>query len=312
MKHHHLLIAAACATGITAPAFAETSAAPLGLDGEAELIDAAATFAEDTGSAERIESAEMLRTYTQEVAAAACFLYNDIDQTLSSKLMTEARAGFDKHIDALLNGNEELGIIGGEERRKTIVQLEDIRTAWGPIATATDTLLSKHDDDAAVSVIKSGNMPLFEMTNKLVSEMEGQYSDPAVLMQSDVLTLEIVGRQATMTQMIAKNACKIFSGNQSEDVRAELKQSMELYEVSLNALINGMPEVGIAPAPTEEIETALNGVLSDWQKMRPTFDTLLETGAMERDTQVEIFQHMASEMYELEDITHKYTIFSKH
>ncbi|MEL6408902.1 MAG: hypothetical protein AAFN76_03415 [Pseudomonadota bacterium] len=45
-------------------------------------------FTEDSGDAERIECAEYLRIYTQEVAAAACFLYNDIDKDTRLDLLT--------------------------------------------------------------------------------------------------------------------------------------------------------------------------------------------------------------------------------
>ena len=278
----------------------------------ADVIQVAATFAEDTGSAERIESAELLRTYTQEVAAAACFLYNDIDRELSVELLIEAHDGFDKHIDALLNGNETLGIIGGEQRRKTIAELETIKTAWAPVSKATEVLLEDPKNTDAVGIIKAKNMELFDMTNILVSDMEGQYADPAVLMQSDVLTLEIIGRQSTMSQMIAKNACKMFSGNTSDEIKSGLEQSMQIYELSMDALINGMPQMGIAPAPTDEIATALKHVRSDWAKTRPMLDTLIETGEMARDDQIEMFRHMADEMHELEEITHAYALFSKH
>lgn len=298
--------------------FLSVSAAPAALANETETLQISnvvpliSSLAEDTGGAERIESAEYLRVYTQEVAAAACYLFNDVEMDLSAKMLNETVTGFDKHLDALLNGNEALGIIGGEQKRKTIAKLEEIKTSWAPISTAAQALLEDPENRDAVAVIKAGNMPLFEKTHILVSDMEAEYSNPAELMQSDVITLEIVGRQAMMSQKIAKYACQIFTGDTSEQVLKGFRDSIGLYEISLDALINGMPQVGIQPAPTSEIATSLTDVLEDWKEMRPALDALLEGQASSRDQQVSLYTHMVDEMHKLEEIAHLYVEYSKH
>ena len=81
---------------------------------------------------------------------------------------------------------------------------------------------------------------------------------------------------------------------------------MNIYEVSLTALIEGMPGVGVYAAPTPEIAEALKKVRADWQKMRPYLDDLLNGKEMARDLQIELFRHMADEMQDLEKIAHKY------
>ncbi len=270
------------------------------------------SFVKDTGDVIRIESAEYLRTYSQEVAAAACFYYNDIDRDLSRELLTEASNGFDLRVDALLNGNESLGIIGGEERRKTIVRLEEINAFWGEIQNAVETLIAEPQNSEAVNFIKANNLELFEMTDNLVTEVEAEYANPSVITQADVLTLEIVGRQAMMTQKIAKNACKIFTGNDTQKIKDDLEGSVSIYEASLNALISGMPAVGLRPAPTPEIEAALLDVQSDWSEVQPILDTLTSGGTIGRDTQIFLFKHMVEEMHRLEEISHAYAEHSKY
>ena len=277
--------------------------------GDASAV--AASFAQDTGEVMRIESAEYLRTYTQEIAAAACYLYNDIDGSLSSELLKDARDGFDLKLDALINGNEALGIIGGEQRRKTLVKLEKLKAEWGEMAEATDTLLADPTSSDAVNVIKARNMELFEMTDILVSDIEAQYANPAIIVQADVLLLEIVGRQAMMTQKIAKDACKIFTGNDSQEIKDLLTGSVSIYEASLNALLNGMPELGIQPAPNAEIAERLQDIQSDWATVRPIVDTLISGGEVDRDTQKFLFKHMVEEMVRLEDLSHAYAAHSK-
>lgn len=272
----------------------------------------AATFAEDTGDVIRIEAAEYLRIYSQEVAAAACFLYNDIDATLSRELLIESRAGFDKKLNALYNGDPSLGIIGGEKRRKTIAKLDTVAAVWTDMAAAVDALILDGSDQSAVTLIKNTNMELFELTDILVTAVSAEYSNPSVIVQADALKLDIVGRQAMMTQKIAKDACKIFTGNTAAFLKDNLKRSMSIYEASLDALLNGMPSLGIQPAPTPEIASALESIKADWTGTRPILDTLVSGEAVSKDQQVYLFKHMVEEMVRLEDLSHAYVDHSKY
>jgi hypothetical protein len=283
---------------------------PLASFADAQTVTPA-SFVEDTGSAERIESGDTLRIYSQQVAAAACFFYNGVDPELSIALLQEARSGFDVHMAALRDGDADLGIIGGEERRKTLVKMDEVQYIWSDMAQAVDALLADSDDTDAVSVIKDQNMALLEKTDILLTQLEGQYANPVEIVQADVLTLEIVGRQAMMTQKIAKNVCKVWSGRDTPEIREQLTSAIGIYEIALNALINGMPEVGLRPAPTEEIADDLSGILADWKDVRPIVEAIL-AGDTNEDELVYLFHHMADEMHKLEDVTHKYVVESKH
>ncbi len=272
--------------------------------------DQLVSFAPDTGDAIRIESAEYLRTYSQEIAAAACFLYNDIDAEFSAELLREARKGFDLRLNALLNGNEALGIIGGEQRRKTLVEIEAVQSSWAEISGSVDALLADSSNSAAVATIKAQNMPLFHKTDRLVTIVEGQYANPAVITQANVMLLELVGRQAMMTQKIAKDACKIFTGEASAEIADTLQKSVQVYDATLYALRNGMPQLGIQPAPTPEIDAALASIQNDWGKVSPIIERLVAGETIDRETQIFLFRHMVEEMVRLEDISHKYANYS--
>ncbi|MEL7202992.1 MAG: type IV pili methyl-accepting chemotaxis transducer N-terminal domain-containing protein [Pseudomonadota bacterium] len=269
------------------------------------------TFADDVGGAERIEAAELLRTYTQEAAAAACYLFNGIDPEIATALLLEARHGFDRRIDALLQGDESLGIIGPEPKRKTVVELEAIKADWREMAKAIDVLIDQPDSVEAIQVIKKANVPLFEKTQTLLAHLEGEYANPAELTQRHVVTLEIVGRQALMTQKIAKDSCKIFTGNNASEIKERLNSSINIYEASMEALISGYPPFGIPPAPTEEILNALKKVQTDWKNTRPLLEKLLAGEVASNDEKVFLFQHMEKEMHMLEKIAHAYVVHSK-
>ncbi len=300
MKHFGIF--AICAACFAFPAVANQPA-------ELTLWDA--SYYESIGAAERIESGEYLRTYSQEVAAAACFYHNGIDTVRSVELLQEARAGFYLHLDALENGNADLGIIGHEERRKTIAKLDEIKTTWMKVDDAIAQLLADHSNKKAVAHIKDTDARLLRMTDLLVTSLQAEYANPVELLQVDVLMLEVAGRQSLMTQKIAKYACKLASGRDTETIRENLADAMSIYEVSLNALLNGMPEVGLRPAPTKEIASALQAVQEDWSVTRPVVQSVID-GTYDTNALKFLFQHMADEMHKLEEITHLYVDFSKH
>lgn len=281
-----------------------------GRNAAAELIEA--SLVDDMGAAERIEAADVLRTMSQEVAAASCFLYSGIDASESARMMVEGRDKFDLNLDALFFGNAAMNIIGAETRRKTIVLLEEVKQTWQPMSDAVDTLVTNPTDSAAIKVIKTNNIALFELTNVLVSEISGQYSNPAELMQVDAILLDIVGRQGMLTQKISKNACKVWNGEEIARSSEALTGAMQMFETSLKALLNGMPEAGIVSAPTPEIAAVLSGVIKDWDTTRPLVDDLLSKGTLGDAEQISLFRAMNDKMYRLEALAHDYAIYSKH
>ncbi len=273
---------------------------------------ATTSLGDDVGGAERIETAEFMRAITQEAVAAACFLHNGIEPEISRTLLIEAGAGFEMRMDALLNGNEELGIIGGETRKKTVLGLNKIKETWQPVAAAIETLASDPSDQQALKDIKEVDASLSKMLDKLTSVIESDYANPSEVIQSDAMAIEIAGRQAMMSQKIAKYACKIYTGNTSDDVKKLLGDATSVYERSLEALIHGLPELGILPAPTAEIEKKLSEVLEDWNGVRPVIQQIVAEPSVEQSEIIYLFQHMTHEMRQLEEITHAYVIHSKH
>lgn len=226
--------------------------------------------------------------------------------------MLQAQGKFDTNIDVLLNGDIGMNIIGGEKRPKTVKQLNEIRAMWAPVSEAVTQMANDPKESAAADVTKESSLVLFEETDTLVAEISAECSNPAELLQVDAMMLEIVGRQPMPTQKIAKNACKIKPDSQRDASIASLSDAMGLFEVSLDALIAGMPSVGLPPAPTPEIEAGIQAVLVDWSETRPLVDQLFEVGALGSDEQIALLRRMNDKIYRLEGITHDYALFSRH
>ncbi len=299
------------ALAIATPVLGHAEAAILEVYGQQVELLLPTQFVEDTGAANRIEAGDVLRTVSQEVPSAVCHLHNGVASETSTKLMTQGIAKFDLVLDALMNGNEAIGIVGAEERRKTIVLLEDMQMAWAPVRAASLAVRENPADTAALAVVYDNASILLEKTSYLLSEIEGQYANPVELMQSDVMLLEVAGRQAMMSQRISYLGCRLWSGTADADYVGALNTAVQQFSFAMNAMRNGMPEVGISPPPTEEIAALLDAAASDWDVITGHINTISTSGNPDLAVTAELYELLADKMYKMEEVSHLYGEFSK-
>lgn len=277
---------------------------------QAELVKA--QLVEDIGASERVEAAALLRILSQETASAACHMGKGVDRASSRELLIEAKTKFNMILDALQHGNPKMNIIGPEKRRKTVLKIETLRTDWAPIHNAAVRLIEDDNDKDALLLIKAQNEAILEKTYILTSEIAGDYSNPAELLQADVMLLDFSGRQALLTQKMAKIACEIWSGNRGEDRISLLTSVMQTYDLTLTALHDGMPAVGIIAAPTPEIEAALDGARESWKRIKQELEDLIAADHFTDESKKVLYNDLNAAMYEMEDIEHLYVAHSKH
>lgn len=267
---------------------------------------------EDIGAAERVEAADQLRTLAQTVTASACYYFNGIEADQGRARMLQARAGFRRNFDAILNGNPAMNIIGGETRRKTIETLNTIDRLWAPMDVAIGLLAEDRGDLSALNLIKDNAASLFAATERLVGEVSGTYANPAELLLSDVIMLDLSGRQGMLSQKITGNACKVWTREETEAARFMLIEDIRTFETGLNALRYGKDDLGLKPAPTAEIADGLDKVLALWGKSRGHIDELIKSGTLNEDARAELYEQMNEKTKTLDDITKAYVVYSKH
>lgn len=270
-----------------------------------------AGFLDDTGNAIRIEAGDALRTVSQEVPAAVCHLHNGITPELSARLLREGLDTFDLMANALLNGNSELGIIGGEEREKTIRLIEEIQTEWAPLRAAGEDILQDPSNESAVELIYAKSSFMLDKTYYLLSEIEGQYANPVELLYSDALLLEVSGRQSMLTQRLSYLACLVWSGAADETYVSLLTTTAEQFKFGMRALSNGAPELGVQPPPTEEIAAKLEYAAGDFNILAQHLVTVMDTGELDRDAAASVYRILADKMYTMNDVAHLYALYAK-
>ena len=299
LKFCSLAIAAVC---LSLPAVADPLA-------NTPLLNAA--FTEDLGAADRIRAADRLRTLSQEISAATCFLHNDVEPTLNHALLSHSIIEFDALLHALANGSEELHIIGAETNRKTLAEIEAIKAEWQPLRDAAQTIVNDHTNTHAMEAIYGQSEHLLETTSHLLSELEGEYSHPTQVLLTDVILIEFSGRQAMLTQKIAYEACLVWSGYGGDAQKEDLKVITERFDLIANALYDGMPAAGISAAPTDEIRGALAEVMNDWEEVVSHLNHMTAGGEVDGLEVEWISQTLTGKMKKMEAIVDMYTDYSR-
>lgn len=268
-------------------------------------------LAEQIGASERVNYSGKLRMLSQRVIATGCNYAAGIDPQESGKHMQAARDEFALIVDALENGNADLGMNGAEKRKKTLARIEELKAEWKPLAGDLDSINSA---PAAATVesaaVQSGQV--LSVAKLLVSDLSAQYSDPAAMVQANAMLIDISGRQRMLTQRMSKNICLAASGITTEAAKSELAATAEMFETSLNALRSGMQAAGINPPPNSEIAEGLSIVQANWTEMKPAVETILAGGTLSDDERARVYHGMNQMTGNMNKVVGMYSEASKH
>lgn len=272
---------------------------------------AAVNNIEDVGATERINYSGKLRMLSQRIAAASCNYTAGVAPDVSKSMLTAAGVEFEKIVNGLARGDVELRIKGQETRRKTLAAIAALRGQWEPIKTAVDRLVADGPSAEATAVIDQGNMGLLSKAKLLVSELSGQYSDPSAMNQANAMLVDISGRQRMLSQKMSKEACLIWSAGGDPMAQEALGGTMQMFELSLLALRDGMPSAGINAAPTDEIATGLSALWTDWTAIKPGLQQAVEGVMLDGEARAEMLGKLNTALKDMNTVVGLYTVYAK-
>ncbi|MCK0096948.1 type IV pili methyl-accepting chemotaxis transducer N-terminal domain-containing protein [Yoonia sp. F2084L] len=228
----------------------------------------------DGGKARVNRSAE-LRTLAEANASASCRLDADIGPDTAKSDLLLARDNFDAIIAGLRNGDPALGMPTPETRARTLRQISATADIWMPMEDAANRMLNGTGSAQDAALINQSYSDLSEQTTVLAAEVSGQYSNPIELLQSDATVLNFAVRQRELAFRMTRALCELATGTGDDETFEELKGSVELFELSLVALRDGFPEVGIQPPPNDAVKNSLIQTYDVWQSGQSIFDDTL-------------------------------------
>lgn len=217
------------------------------------------------GSKARVNLSSKLNMLSQTIGSAACRIKAGIGSDAAREELQAARTDFNTILDGLEHGGPALGI--PTEERYSVVRrsIGKVRAVWSEMDAASETLVSGiGDTSAAAGQIGEANLALLDATGILASDISGKYSNPHELTQSDAMSLHFAGRQRMLGFRMAKEVCGIATGQGAFGAADDLQGTVGLFDVSLRALREGMPNAGINPPPTDVIQSELDTIGGRW------------------------------------------------
>ncbi len=269
-------------------------------------------FDRDSDAANRIVAADLLRSLSQEIPAAVCHLHQGISVAEARGLLQHSVETFDRVANALLHGDESLGVIGSEARPRIVMELEALIKDWAPIRDASLTVLAQPDNAEAAQAIYDSNEVMYDKTYKFLAHLEGQYANGSELLASDMMLLEVVGRMAVTNQRLAYDACQVWSHDaDAAHIAEDLLKTMSIYENSLTALSVGMPSMGIEPPPSKVISEKLDEIGDHWKEIHDKLivvSTGVEISIEDREW---LYHELAVKLHAIEELERLYENHAK-
>jgi len=242
---------------------------------EAQVLDA--KVIEEVGGAERINLAGKLRMLSQRLPAAACYLHAGVAPDLAKKVLAGTTAEFEQIVYALEHGDPSLGIFGPEKRRKTLAALAALHEKWDPLDAAAHLIL---DEGPSTSLIQQ-------------------------------LRIDIAGRQRMLSQRMSKDACLMMSDINKEAAAKELATTAQVFDVSLTALIDGMPAAGIKASDDPAIIAGLEVVKKDWMVLQDKLTVLKSGGTLDAEKRAALFEGLNVLLVDMNKVVMMYSNTSK-
>ena len=176
---------------------------------------------------------------------------------------------------------------------------------------AAEAMVSGDTSQGNLGAILSQNMTVLGSAKILVSDLVAQYSDPASMLQSHSMLIDISGRQRMLTQKMSKESCMVASGLGTAETMEHLQGTMSMFEVSLTALMIGMPDAGIMPPPNSEISSGLMTVYFNWNEIKPTLEAVLAGAKVVESDDTAKFQNLNKAMANMNKVVGMYTAATK-
>ncbi|MFQ1702296.1 type IV pili methyl-accepting chemotaxis transducer N-terminal domain-containing protein [Loktanella agnita] len=262
-------------------------------------------------SAERMQIAGELRTLTQQIAAASCALATEIETDSTRDVLRQSISDFNRNLTALRDGDAQLDIAAPESRYETLAQLDEIRDEWNVVQIAAAGILASEDQAMHRQVVEDRTAKLLELTNLLAAVITSQYAYPHEITTADALMIEFAGRQQMLSQKMAHVACLVWHENGTAESRDSLRETMQLFEASLNALRHGMPESGVHGAPNAKIRADLDGLLDRWVTIKSNSEALLSSDELNQAQSAMVYQNIEVSLAAFDGLLHDYKEYAE-
>ncbi len=232
----------------------------------------------DEGSKSRISLSGRLHTLVQTVAAQSCYIASGTAVAEQQEALSISQEQLTRILNALENGDRLLGVPSPEDNSRAKKLLDELSTILAGMDSDLATLQSQ-SDLSAYEALQADVAPFADVSNRLATEIVGLYANPNEVNQRDAMAIGLAGRQRSFTQQLKESACQLALDPANADAQAALSETMGLFERSLVALRDGLPEIGLKEPPNEGIKDELNTSWAEWEALKSELNALASGGA---------------------------------
>lgn len=236
----------------------------------------------------RINLAGRQQMLTQRIVSASCFIASDIERSKHIGMLAVAYEQFSLTHESLIKGNRELGL-ESEIHPNIVVALSKADDLWGGLQP---TIVNILNGDIGVDGVDLGGMDKtglelmgdVDTAAKMITRTYGKNLPDLPLILA--MTIDLASRQRVLAQKATKEYCLIQAGIEPDANRANLAKTVNLFNLTLDALIDGYAGV-VLGAPNDAIRNKLNEVKEIWESSNKIFQAVA-TGQQVTDQETRI------------------------
>ncbi|OQX74572.1 MAG: hypothetical protein B6D59_01880 [Campylobacteraceae bacterium 4484_4] len=211
------------------------------------------------------------RMLTQKISKLSLLVALGIDQKKNRVRLVDAAKLYDKTLSGFLNGDPSLGL-PATKNRKIASYIKELQKVWSPFKTSAQNVAKNGKQDLkSIGYIIKNNENLLKMSNELVQMFKHSFPKQTFLEKARANIVDIAGRQRMLTQKMTKEKLLVLLDLQADENRKRLKQTVALFDTTLQALIHGDPKRNIIKPSNQKIKKQLQKVAAIWKGLKPLY-----------------------------------------
>jgi len=211
------------------------------------------------------------RMLTQKMSKDALLIAEGIDVEKNKKDLKKSMQLFEKTLKGLMRGDKSLRL-AKTDNKEILAQLKKVNSLWSDFKKDLNQVLKGNTSKKVLENIARKNIPLLKNMHKAVTMFVAKSGSLSKLDKFTANAINIAGRQRMLTQKIAKDLLLIDLGIDPKKNKQNLKESVELFDSSLNGLLNGSKKLGLKPCQLNHIKKQLLIVKGYWDQIKPTLN----------------------------------------
>ncbi len=204
------------------------------------------------------------RMLTQMMSKDALALSFDPNSTTQLRSKIEL---FDKTLYGLRDGDESLGL-PKTKSNEIIKEVDKISLLWEPFKKNLLKLINNSGD---LSTIIKENENLLRQSDLLVKLLKKE-ANSNYIQKARSNIIDTAGRERMLTQKMTKERFLIDLNINKNQNQQKLKDTVKLFEDSLNALMYGDKSLGLIKPTNKTIKDAYNDIKRIWMELKPMYE----------------------------------------